>query len=487
MQKVVYDYNDVVGSTDDKEVLEALMDISQHEDVISSHKTWEDYDKKWKDSQRYGESDITIMKNAALTRESKKAKDLVHDAAATLACEIAEESGILSNYDKDTLGKATVIDGVPELSDSWHNLRRKGIGGSSVSEVLGFHWMSNNGSPIMMNDDEKDQMITDMAIEKMTPVVNAPIPQEGVLYRGHKWEPVSLVWLALTQGYNIAVSKKTWRGVHPLQVINVDGIIVDDKGNPEGIAECKTSSRTWTWQWGVPTHYRAQVLWYLNATGLDYAKVVVRFDDGTFDVFHIDADETIDGTGLTEEITSENYMSIVEDAWDEMVYYMNDHDALWQDSTRLQEEKENVDSYYDHDDKWYFVSDEFLDIVEEENFHVVKCNLEAPYERMDESFTIPVSIEVDDTSTSVSGALYPLYSTKVPEDDSVELEEILDTLEDYFIVAQDSETYSYLVSRCAMKNIINISALARLVEDSPGGKDFTSYEEVLEWIRSFFD
>lgn len=487
MEKVVYDYNHVVGSTDEKEVLETLIAISQHEDVISSHTTWEDYDKQWKDSQKEGYSAVSIMRNAALTRESKRAKDSIHDAAATLACEIAEESGILIDYDRDTLGDATVIDGVPELSAQWHNLRRKGIGGSSVSKVLGFHWMSHNGSPIMIDDAEREEMITDMAIEKMTPVVHASIPQEGVLYRGHQWEPVSLAWLSLTHGYNVAVSKKTWRGKNPLQVINVDGIILDDKGEPEGIVECKTSSRTWTWQWGVPTHYRAQVLWYLNATGLDYAQVVVRFDDGTFDVFSINADETVDGTDFTEEITSDDYMGVIEKAWEDMSYYMDNHDALWSDSPRLSREKRDIQSWYGHDNEGYFVTDDFLDIVEDKNFSIVKCQLEAPYERMDDSFTVPVSITVDNTTESVSGAVYPLYSTKIPKNDFKPLEEILDGIKDKPIIAQDSDTFDYLDNHYDMDNVIHVSALARLIDDKPGKADFSSHDDVIEWIDTFFD
>lgn len=487
MEKVVYDYNHVVGSTDKEEVLETLVAISQHDDVISSHRTWEDYDQQWKDSQKDKESKISIMKNAALTRESKKAKDSIHDAAATLACEIAEESGVLIDYDEDTLGDATVIDGVPELSADWHNLRRKGIGGSSVSKVLGFHWMSHNGSPIMVDDAEREEMITDMAIEKMTPVIHASIPQEGVLYRGHQWEPVSLAWLSLTHGYNVAVSKKTWRGKHPLQVINVDGIIVDDKGNPEGIVECKTSSRTWTWQWGVPTHYRAQVLWYLNATGLDYAKVVVRFDDGTFDVFSIDADETVDGTDLTEKITSDAYMSVIEKAWEDMSYYMDNHDSLWSQSPRLRKEKKDIRTYYGHDNEGYFVTDDFLDIVENEDFSVISCDLTAPYERMDESFTIPVSITINNTTESVSGAIYPLYDTEVLKDDSRTAQEVLEGIESTVVIAQDSETFDYLHNQCDMDNVIHISALARLVDDNPGKADFSSYNEVIEWIDTFFE
>lgn len=488
MEKVVYDYQNVVGSTDADEVLQALTGISQHPDVVATHEQWESHDGQWKESQKSFASNLEVMQHAALTRESMKVKNTVHDAAATIACQIAEKSGILVDYNEDTLGDAEAIDSVPELSAAWHNLRRGGIGGSTVSKVLGFHWKTRNGHPVMMDEFEYAETITDMAIEKMTKVHRAAIPTSGVLYRGHQWEPVSLVWLAITHGINVGVSKKTWRGAHPLQVINVDGIILDDDGRPEGIVECKTSSRTWTWQWGVPTHYRAQVLWYLNATGLKYAHLVVRFDNGTFDVFTINADETVDGTEETRQITSDEYMSEIEEAWEEIQRYMGDHDLLWSMSDRLSTEKRAVKKYFDTDDQGAFANDDFLDLVEdEEDVNVVSISLEAPYERMDESFTIPTSIAINGVSTNISGAIYPLYETSVSEHDSVSLDSVLDDLGDKILVAQDSDTYTYLTDRVGRKNVIHISALARIVDDAPGQPDFSSHEDVVSWINTLFE
>lgn len=487
MEKVVYDYKKYVGNTNPDDVYEALTEISQHPDVVSTHEQWEHLDEKWKDSQKRFDSKYEIMKNAALTRESMAVKNTVHDAAATIACEIAENSDILIDYDGDKLGDATAIDSVPELSAAWHNLRRGGIGGSTVSKILGFHWKTRNGYPVMMDNLEYTEMITDMAVEKMTKVHHASAPTSGVLYRGHQWEPVSLAWLSLTHGINIGVSKKTWRGSHPLQVINVDGIILDDDGNPEGIVECKTSSRTWTWQWGVPTHYRAQVLWYLNATGLKRAELVVRFDNGTFDVFTIHADETVDGTDQTEKITSEKYMGKIEDAWEEIQKYMDNHESLWSMSERLSSEKHAVAQYFDTDDQGAFVNDEFLDLVEDEDsVSVVKVSLEAPYERMDESFTIPVSVCVNGSSYALSGAVYPLYSTLIPENVTTTLNDVLKDCKGTTIIAQDSDTYSYLSKRVGLKNVIHISALSRIIDDNPGAQDLGSYDDVVSWINTLF-
>lgn len=487
MEKVVHDYMDYVGEKDRDKVLDAILGISRHEDVVRSHETWESYDQQWKDATKYDMSENDVIKYAALTRESMDAKNAVHDAAATLACKIVEESGILIDYDEDVLNQATVIGGVPELSAAWHNLRRGGIGGSTVSKILGFHWKSRNGYPVMMSNDERREMITDIAIEKMTHVTHAHPPTSGVLYRGHMWEPVSLAWLSVTHDIDIAVSKKTWNGVHPLQVINVDGIIVDDNGVPEGIVECKTSSRKWTWQWGVPVHYRAQVLWYLNATGLDYAHVVVRFDSGEFDVYTIYADETVDGTWQTERIDSDEYTDIISDTWESIQHYMSHLPMLWKDSPRLHAERKSVHAYVSEDDEGLFVNDAFFDIIDDDNFVIAQVETSAPYERMDESLTVPVSLTVNGDTVAVSGATYPLYPVDVAEDNSIKPEDIPDSFGDCVIFAQNTETYDYLKREFPSMDVINISALMRIDACEPGLSDFSSYEDVLEWLDSFFD
>ena len=118
---------------------------------------------------------------------------------------------------------------------------------------------------------------------------------------------------------------------------------------------------------------------------------------------------------------------------------------------------------------------------------MISCDLKAPYERMDESFTIPISITVNNTTESVSGAIYPLYDTEVPEDDSRTVQEVLEGIESTIVIAQDSETFDYLHNQCDMDNVIHVSALARLVDDKPGKADFSSYNEVIEWIDTFFE
>lgn len=488
MEQVTYDYQNIIGEDDPDLVLSAITGISQHQDVVTSHKKWEEIDQQWKDAQKGGAPYYEVLKLAALTRESMKVKDAIHDAAADIACEIAENSGTLIDYQKETLGTAKIVDDVPELSAAWHNLRRQGFGGSTISKILGFHWKTRNGDPVMIDHNEREEMVTDLAIEKMTKVLDAKPPQHGVLYRGHQWEPVSLVWLALTHGVKVAVSKSTWQGVHPLQIINVDGIILDDDGNPEGIVECKTSSRTWTWQWGVPTHYRAQVLWYLNATGLDYAQLVVRFDDGSFDLHTIYADETVDGTESTKQITSDRYMEIIENTWEEVQEYRKDLDKLWVRSHRLFTEMQSIENFTEEDGKERFVNDHFLDLVEDpDSYTVVKLDLKAPYERMDKAFTIPVSIATNGNATEIPHGLYPAYPSRSKGKESNSVEKVLASVKGKTLVAQDDVTYRYLADQYDLDNMIHISALARYVDLQPGRPDFVSYDEVVSWIEEFFD
>lgn len=457
--------------------------ISTHPDVVNIHKQWEEYDQNWKDvTKDPSSSDIDIMRAAALVREARKRKDAISDAASRIAHDVAEGCGVIQDYTGKTLGDAILAGSAPELSVEWHNLRRQGIGGSSMLSTLGFHWRTHNGSPVMMSDEEYLEMITDTAISKNTPVTVADNPTQGVLYRGHMWEPATLVWLAAHYDVNVAVSKDTWRGKHPRQVINTDGIIVDDKGSPIGIVECKTSSREWTWQWGVPTNYRAQVLWYLNATGLDFAYVIVRFDNGTFDVFTINADDTIDGTDATEKITSSNYLGDLDYVWGEVEYYRDRVARLWEDSPRLREEKNATLGYVPGIGK---LDKDFLD--DASDAVVIHGHITAPYERMDESFTTFSTVDVGGDSYAFSEAIYPLYPLEdKPEGDlkTIDAHQLEMRCGDGLVIATTMDTYKVLTRLIGKDGVVCASALRRMYDGNPGGDDFVSTKEVVEWVET---
>ena len=482
MEKITQEYSQEVNNATSDNVEEIITRISNYPDVKETHDRWEQADKDWKDATKYSRDDATIMSKAALVREHRKAKDAVADQAAILACQAAENSGILIEYTEKTLGKATQIGDVEELSADWHRLRQGGIGGSTVSKVLGFHWKSHCGYPVYYNKAEQQDIITGLALEKMATVGEVHNPTSGVLFRGHQWEPALLALFAKQYAKNVAVSKATWRGGIPYQVVNVDGIILDDEGNPEGLVECKTSSREWTWRWGVPVGYRAQVLWYLNATGLDYAYVVVRFDSGSFDFFRINADDTIDGTDKTKTITE--YLDDLDQAWVDINRYREYPLDLWDDNSGLYGELDGTLGFVLDDGSL----DPDIELFVEDSV-ILKIDTVQVYERMDPKFTKAHIVTADDKTyvcDDVSDVLYdiPEAPRQAKTISSKDIEKIIG---DKTIVAVDTETYDYVSRVFGSDGVVNISAVRRFFEVAPAEKDFEKASDVLSWLEDALD
>ena len=456
--------------------VEYLNAISQHPDVINSHREWEIIDQEWKDSIKNGESDIVILSNAAKVREAKKIKDIYFDTAARLAERAAQSVNVIEEYRENELGTAKIIEDVEELTADWHNLRRKGIGGSSLSEALGFHWKSHIGSMIYMDDRELNDLWIEMAIQKSTEVLKADIPEEGVLYRGHLWEEALIARWAIMNNRRVGVSKATWRGVYDFQTVNMDGIILDEDGNPEGLLECKTSSREWTWGWGVPIHYRAQVLWYLKASGLKYAYVLVKFDSGVFDQYLIESHETIDGTEDTYSI--DEYIDNLTERWNDLEFYKNNPEKLWDVSEKLiKEKKEVIDFIFPGG---CLENNDIQDILEE--YTMVHAYQVKPYERMDEKFNEIYRVDIDEEVYEIEGISPVFYD--YPEVIGKTIDDPYDAIPDSNLCAIDNITYDWLIKEFGKNGIINISAIRRMHDNTPGREDFNSIEEVVHWLEN---
>lgn len=450
--------------------------ISQHPDVIHSHREWEIVDQEWKDSIKNNESDVVVLANAAKVREAKKIKDIYFDAAARLAEKAAQSVTVVEEYDEDNLGTATVIEDVEELTAAWHNLRRKGIGGSSLSEALGFHWKSHIGSMVYMDNRELDDLWIEMAVQKSTEVLKADVPDSGVLYRGHLWEEALIARWAIINNRRVGVSKATWRGIYDFQTVNMDGIILDDNGNPEGLLECKTSSREWTWGWGVPINYRAQVLWYLKASGLDYAYVLVKFDSGVFDQYLIEAHETIDGTDNT--CTIEEYIDELTERWNDLEYYKNNPEELWDVYKPLVKEKKEVIDFASPGEN--LKKDDVQEILED--YSMIHAHKVEPYERMEERFTEVYRVDVQDESYEVDGISPVFYD--YPDVDGDIIDDPYDIIPDSNLSAIDNITYEWLVKEFGKDGIINLSAIRRMHDNAPGREDFNSIDEAIEWLEN---
>lgn len=468
-------FTDTTEVTKDN-LIDYLNAISQHPDVINSHLEWERVDQEWKDSIKNGESDVVILANAAKVREAKKIKDIYFDAAARLAERAVRSVTVVEEYDDDHLGTATVIEDVEELTAAWHNLRRKGIGGSSLSEALGFHWKSHIGSMVYMDNKELNELWLEMAVQKSTEVLKADIPDSGVLYRGHLWEEALIARWAVINNRRVGVSKATWRGVYDFQTVNMDGIILDDDGDPEGLLECKTSSREWTWGWGVPIHYRAQVLWYLKASGLKYAYVLVKFDSGVFDQYLIEAHETIDGTEDT--YTIDEYIDELNERWEKLDSYKQNPEKLWSVYKPLRKERKEVIDFIVPGGS--LSENDAQEIIED--YAMVHAHQIVPYERMDDKFTEIYRVDVQDNIYGVDGISPVFYD--YPEVQGDIIEDPYDIIPDANLCAIDNVTYDWLVKEFGKDGIINISAIRRMHDNAPGREDFNSINEAIEWLES---
>lgn len=468
-------FTDTTEVTKDN-LIDYLNAISQHPDVINSHLEWERVDQEWKDSIKNGESDVVILANAAKVREAKKIKDIYFDAAARLAERAVRSVTVVEEYDDDHLGTATVIEDVEELTAAWHNLRRKGIGGSSLSEALGFHWKSHIGSMVYMDNKELNELWLEMAVQKSTEVLKADIPDSGVLYRGHLWEEALIARWSVINNRRVGVSKATWRGVYDFQTVNMDGIILDDDGDPEGLLECKTSSREWTWGWGVPIHYRAQVLWYLKASGLKYAYVLVKFDSGVFDQYLIEAHETIDGTEDT--YTIDEYIDELNERWEKLDSYKQNPEKLWSVYKPLRKERKEVIDFIVPGGS--LSENDAQEIIED--YAMVHAHQIVPYERMDDKFTEIYRVDVQDNIYGVDGISPVFYD--YPEVQGDIIEDPYDIIPDANLCAIDNVTYDWLVKEFGKDGIINISAIRRMHDNAPGREDFNSINEAIEWLES---
>lgn len=454
-------------------LLEQIDSLITAPEALQAHTEWEQADAEWKSAVKSGAPDPEVLYLATALRVARAHKDDVFDTLARRAESLDGVDDVVEDYADTTLGDARQVADVPELSVAWHEMRRFGLGGSSLSEALGFHWKSMPGRLVRMDEHELDQHWVEMAVQKSTPVTEADEPSRGVLFRGHAWERALIARHALVHGVRVGVSKATWGGRMDFQRINTDGILLDEDGRPEGLLEVKTSSRQWTWNNGVPLHYRIQVLWYLYATGLDYADVIVKFDSGQVDTHRIHADETLDGTSWTR--TVDTYVPVLTRRWRQLESRRDAPESLWRLSDRLRHEEDSIRSAFDP-----ATGEVDLDLLDSTD--IVKAYVASPYERMpDHEMIHRVDVEggngvVTTPVAGVSPVFYPIpvYPETHPLDPALPEGEVL---------CLDTPTYTHLCRRYGPDGLINMSALRRKMENLPGLSDFASISQCRTWIN----
>lgn len=250
----------------------------------------------WDASRTYADSVLNAFraqKDAAITAyEVSRFRDGEENILAIHVEEVYRKHP-LPEYEAGTLGTATFIGQAEGGTDEWHSLRQLGIGGSQILDAAGYEVDYKSHRLKRKSDNGRGYALEDLLHEKTLNAEERVDEGSDATQRGHLWEPVLLDAYAEFTGANVVIGKQTWRGPKPWQVVNVDGIILGADGKPEGLVECKNSNNDKKWEKGVPVEFRAQVLYYLDATGLEYADLVARVN-GDVTVHRITRGEALD-------------------------------------------------------------------------------------------------------------------------------------------------------------------------------------------------
>lgn len=163
--------------------------------------------------------------------------------------------------------------------EEWLKWRKRGIGGSDVSCLLGINkWKSE----IQLWLDKTNQ-------------TNEPAEENEAMQWGNIMEPIIRNHFAeVMKKPVVEVKAMLQHPEYPYMLADVDGLTVDDAGNP-AILEIKTASeyKRSEWEEDIPTYYQTQVQHYLCVTGVAKAYVAVLIGGNSFKVYEVDADMEI--------------------------------------------------------------------------------------------------------------------------------------------------------------------------------------------------
>lgn len=228
--------------------------------------------------------------------ESRQNLEAYKDDTAHLVGQLTSRDDMFEKeYEGDTLGNMERMETYESNSREWLKQRQQGTGGSDLSGILRLdkEFGYDNYQRILESKTiDYDAMDDDQF--KIT-AENEHGAIHGALERGDAWEPmIANVFSSRHPEMALIHSKSTWRSKDdPEQVVNVDGLLSTDGENPDGILEIKTSGDPSAWDDGVPDGYRAQVLWYLDASKFDYAYVAVQIDDHEYREYKVMRGEKI--------------------------------------------------------------------------------------------------------------------------------------------------------------------------------------------------
>ena len=207
--------------------------------------------------------------------------------------------------------KRNTIPTAKMTKEEWLRLRRKGIGGSDASVIMG----KNPYRSILQLWEEKTGKL--------------PVTDDGneYTYWGNVMEPIirkefmNRTGLKVRQKHAMIIHKD-----YPYLFADVDGIVTDERGE-KCIFEAKTASQYKADQWenGVPEEYVLQVQHYLAVCGMNKAYIAALIGGNKFVFTTIYRDDF-----LIEELTARE-----KKFWEECV--LTDTEPVADDSEATQE------------------------------------------------------------------------------------------------------------------------------------------------------
>lgn len=220
---------------------------------------------------------------------------------------------LVKDADMTHLGNAIIAHTYPQNDRRWYTTRHNTMGGSDVAAIAKKHftdpeeWESRkcyyDRLSYARTTDAKTKGYSE---EEISDRINkaGSSGRNGAAYRGSMWETrIRDDYAKDNPGVTLLNVKDQFRSpADPRQQVNVDGVIVNKETNePEGLLEIKTAADTrFQWKDSVPLGYRAQVLYYLEVTGLKYADVRVLVNDSETKQFRLNRDDEVaPGSGVT--------------------------------------------------------------------------------------------------------------------------------------------------------------------------------------------
>lgn len=180
------------------------------------------------------------------------------------------------------VGQAVLTDSHVQQTAEWVRERFKTLGGSDIGVIAAMDFSDNPSSLMKASYRGLEKSKTIPPSEEDLSKRFAEPTRKGAMYRGSVWE--SRIRNEYAKDHpEMKVYDIEGQYLHPerdWQKVNFDGVISDrEDGKPTGILEIKTGSDAQAWADGPPLNYRAQTLYYLNTTGLEYADVRAVIND----------------------------------------------------------------------------------------------------------------------------------------------------------------------------------------------------------------